>query len=88
MDPMLDYQVLLYKAKFIDGELGWQIDEDEILWCSQKYHSPVLAIREWDFFEPEQTNWFVTMVEREGEKVLDEEIFDSSVIEGYDGSPL
>jgi hypothetical protein len=85
---MPSYQVLLYKATFTDHELSWQIDEDQILWSSRRYATASPAIREWDFYEPQQHNWFATMVERNGEEVLDEEIFDSSVIEGYDGSPL
>jgi hypothetical protein len=85
---MLTYQVILYKAKFVDSELGWQIDDDAILWSSQKHDSPSAAMREWDFIDPEHPNWFVTMVERDGDEVMDQEIFDSSVIKGYDGSPL
>ena len=85
---MLTYQTILYKAEFLGSELGWQLNKDDVIWSSQKYNTAAPAIQEFDFSEPPHNNWFVTMVEREGDEVKDEEIFDSSVIEGYDGSPL
>jgi hypothetical protein len=74
------YQTVLYKAVLTDFEMGWEIVEETVIFESKEYEEVGKAIREFDFYEPSDNNWFATMVERVDGEVVDEEIFDSSVI--------
>ena len=79
------YQTNLYGA-ILDKEEngvvlhGWHVNEDAILFESQEYDEPGKAMTELNFTEPPHNNWFATMVVREDGKIIDEEIFDSSVV--------
>ena len=74
------YQTKLFKAVITDFERGWQLAEDTVIFESGEYEDVFNAMRELDFHEPSDNNWFATMVERVDGEVIDEEIFDSSVI--------
>ena len=73
-------QTKLFKAILTDFEIGWQLTEDIVIFESNEYEDVTQAMRELDFHEPSDNNWFATMVERIDDEVTDEEIFDSSVI--------
>jgi hypothetical protein len=74
------YQTKLFKAVLTDFEIGWQLAEDIVIFESRGSEDVFQAMRELDFHEPSDNNWFATMVERIDGEVVDEEIFDSSVI--------
>jgi hypothetical protein len=74
------YQTKLFKAVLTDFEIGWQLAEDVIIFESKESEDVCQAMRELEFHEPSDNNWFATMVERIDGEVTDEEIFDSSVI--------
>jgi hypothetical protein len=78
---MITYQTKLFKAVLTDFELGWQLVEEAVIFESKGYENVCHAMRELDFHELSDNNWFATMVERINGEVNDEEIFDSSVIE-------
>jgi hypothetical protein len=73
------YQTMLYKAVFIDLEFGW--DAGDEIFASQIYTSPTDAMQELNFTDPIFNNWFATMKMIEDGEVVEEEWFDSSVIE-------
>jgi hypothetical protein len=77
---MIEFQTMLYRAYLTDFEYGWQIDPD-FLFQSKKYESPTDAMQELNFHSPEHNNWFVTMRMFENNEIVEEEIFDSSVID-------
>lgn len=77
---MTTYQVLLYKVALIDFELGWDYTGD-ILFESNIYEEPGMAMKELSFFTPSHNNWFANMRVIEDWEIIEEEIFDSSVIE-------
>jgi L-rhamnose mutarotase len=60
--------------------MGWQLADDIVIFESKEYQDVGHAMRELDFHEPSDNNWFATMVECIDGEVTDEEIFDSSVI--------
>jgi hypothetical protein len=79
------YQTYLYGA-ILDKEEngiileGWQVNEKVILFASNEYDRPDKAMAALNFTEPAHNNWFATMVVRKDGEIIDEEIFDSSVI--------
>lgn len=76
---MLTYQTALYKVKYLDAQLGW--DYDELIFESRIHKEPWKAIMEFDLHEPSHNNWFAIMRMMKDGEILEEEIFDVSVIE-------
>ena len=70
---------MLYKAEFIDFELGW--DYGEAIFQSQIHPTPAGAMLELNFQEPAHNNWFATMRLIMDDEITEEELFDTSVIE-------
>jgi hypothetical protein len=76
----MTYQTYLYKGIINDLEIGWEAAE--ILFQSKIYDDPAAAIYELNLHKPIHTNFFCTMVEYDEKgNVIEEEIFDSSVID-------
>ena len=75
---MVTFQTALYKVKYFDREFGWEYDE--LLFESRIHKEPWKAIMEFDLHEPSHNNWFVTMRMMEDGIVLEEDLFDTSVI--------
>ena len=73
------YQTMLYKVA-LDFEYGWDYSGD-ILFESSIYKSPTDAMVEFSFCEPSHNNWFATMRMIMNGDIVEEQIFDSSVIE-------
>ena len=76
------FQTALYRAIFIDGEIGWDVDPAAVF-ESVISDNPTLAMQEFDFYEPLHNNWFGTMRVIEDGEVIEEEWFDSSVVDIY-----
>lgn len=79
------YQTYLYGAVLdkVENDVlleGWQVNEDLILFKSKECDEPAEAMNALNFTDPSHNNWFATMVVRENGEIIDEEIFDSSVI--------
>jgi hypothetical protein len=62
-----------------DFEIGWEIGED-ILFESKVYGNPTDAMQELNYFSPSSNNWFATMRMMQNREIIEEEIFDSSVV--------
>lgn len=78
---MLHYQTMLYKVHLLDDfPFGWDYT-GEVLFQSQVYDNPAAAMLEFSFADPDYPNWFATMKEIKNGEIVDEEIFDSSVVE-------
>jgi hypothetical protein len=73
------FQTSLYKAIYLDAEFGW--DAGDEIFSSQIYSSPTDAMVELSFTEPSHNNWFATMRTISNGNIIEEEWFDSSVIE-------
>lgn len=76
---MLTYQTALYKVKYLDAQFGWGYDE--LIFESRIHEEPWKAIMEFDLHEPSHNNWFVTMRMMVNGEIIDEDLFDTSVIE-------
>jgi hypothetical protein len=76
---MLSYQTALYKVKYLDEQFGW--DYDELIFESRIHKEPWKAIMEFDLHEPSHKNWFVTMRMIKNGIILEEDLFDTFVIE-------
>jgi hypothetical protein len=76
---MLTYQTALYKVKYLDEQFGW--DYDELIFESGIYEEPWKAMMEFDLHEPTHNNWFVVMRMIQDGIILEEDLFDTSVIE-------
>jgi hypothetical protein len=76
---VITFQTALYKVKYLDSELGWKYDE--LLFESRIHQEPWKAMMEFDLHEPDHNNWFVTMRMIKGGEIIEEDLFDSSVIE-------
>lgn len=76
---MTTFQTMLYKVILIDFEFGW--DYSDILFESSIYENPTDAMVAFSFCEPSHNNWFGTMRMRKDGEIVEEEIFDASVIE-------
>lgn len=81
---MRQYQTVLYKAIFIDAEIGWDADPDSVLFESSISANPTLVMQELNFFEPTHSNWFANMRMIENGEIIEEEWFDTSVIDMYE----
>ena len=68
------YQSMLYKAEFIDFEIGW--DYGDPIFESQIYPTPRAAMIELNFQEPAHNNWFATMRTIVEDEITEEELFD------------
>lgn len=75
---MPTYQTFLYKAKKINDTFGW--DYDVILFQSPVFNNPTDAMMAFNNNPITEENWIATIQEIEQGKVIDEEIFDSSVL--------
>lgn len=75
----MKYQSMLYKAEFIDFEIGW--DYGTPIFESQIYPDVRGAMIELNFQEPAHSNWFATMRSILNDEIVEEELFDTSVIE-------
>ncbi|HKO79839.1 MAG TPA: hypothetical protein VJU78_05560 [Chitinophagaceae bacterium] len=76
---MLTYQTSLYKAILINFDFGW--DAADEIFVSNLYECPTDAMQELNFMEPAHNNWFATMRTINDGVIIEEEWFDSSVIE-------
>ena len=76
---MTTFQTMMYKAVFIDSELGW--DYGDVLFESNIDEDPARVMRELNFFEPTHNNWHVTMRMIKDGEIVEEDLFDSSVYE-------
>ena len=70
---------MLYKAEFIDFEIGW--DYGAPIFEYQIYLDPSSAMIELNFQELAHNNWFATMRSIVNDEIVEEDLFDSSVIE-------
>jgi hypothetical protein len=77
---VVTYQSMLYKVALVSFELGWDYTGD-ILFESNVYTNPTDAMVEFSFCEPSHPNWFATMKMIKNSEVIEEQIFDASVIE-------
>lgn len=77
---MTTYQTMIYKVAYMDSEFGWDYT-GEILFESRIYESATDAMIEYSFAEPTHPNWFATMRMVKDGKIVEEEIFESSVYE-------
>ena len=75
---MITYQSCLYSAKLQNSEYGW--DYDQLIFQSKEYVNPTEAMEEFNNQEILVEHWIGTLKRIEGKEVLDEEIFDSSVM--------
>ena len=78
---MPQYQTVLYKAYYIDSKVGWDADADEVLFESSITDDPSIAMQELNFFESPHPNWFANMRMIENGEIVDEQWFDTSVID-------
>ena len=76
---MTTYQATLYKAEYIDEELGWDIGE--LMFKSSVTGDPSVAMQELDFYDPVYPNWFAIMKIMEDGVVVENEWFDCSVVD-------
>lgn len=76
---MATYQTALYRVKYLDEQFGWEYDV--LMFESSVYEEPWKAMMEFDFHEPSHNNWFVTMRMIKNGIILEEDLFDTSVIE-------
>jgi hypothetical protein len=76
---MTSFQTALYKVVLVDFQFGW--DYSDVLFESHIYPDPRNAMLELNFFEPTHNNWFATMRMIEDDEIVEEDLFDSSVIE-------
>jgi hypothetical protein len=76
---MLTYQSMLYKVA-LDDYYGWDYTGD-ILFESRVHPQPANAMVELQFCDPAHPNWFATFRTIERGEIIDEQIFDASVIE-------
>ena len=75
---MVAFQTALYKVIYLDPDLEW--DYDELLFESRIHKEPWKAMMEFDLHEPTHNNWFVTMRMIKDGIILEEDLFDTSVI--------
>jgi len=75
----MTYQTLLYEAKKIDEQFGWDYAEN-ILFKSGELENPTDAMEAFNKFQIPDLPWIATMQRIENNEVIDEEMFDSSVI--------
>ena len=76
---MITFQTALYKVKYLDSQFGWEYDV--LLFESGIYQEPWKAMMEFDFHEPSHNNWFATMRMIKNKEIVEEDLFDTSVIE-------
>ena len=76
---IVTFQTALYKVKYLDSEFGWEYDV--LLFESGIYKVPWKVIMEFDFHEGAHNNWFATMRMMKNGEIVEEDLFDSSVIE-------
>jgi len=76
---MVAFQTALYKVIYLDAEFGWEYDE--LLFESGIHEDPSKAMIEFDFYQPAHPNWFVTMRMIKNGDLIEEDLFDTSVIE-------
>lgn len=76
---MILYQTAVYKAIYIGAPAEWDV-EPEAMFESPVTDNPTVAVKHFDFYEPEHPNWFVTMKTIDSGEVIDEEWFDCSVV--------
>ena len=74
------FQTIIYRVVFIDFYWGWDYT-DEILFESAMYDNATMAMVEFSFCEPAHPNWFATMRLIKNGLIIEEDLFDSSVIE-------
>jgi hypothetical protein len=67
------YQTILYKSSIADFELGWQVEDGNIIFQSYEYEDVTKAMLELNVHEPSENNWFTTIVERMDNEITDEE---------------
>jgi hypothetical protein len=77
---MITFQAMLYKVIYIDSELGWDYSGD-ILFESAVCKEPIDAMVEFSFCEPSHPNWVCYFENDKNGEILEEQIFDASVIE-------
>ena len=76
---MITFQTALYHVKYIDSQFGW--DYDKLMFESNVYKEPWQAMMEFDFHHPVHPNWFATMRMLINDEIVEEDLFDASVIE-------
>ena len=77
---MILYQTVLYQA-YLHPQYGWDADAGNILFESTIGPDPTQVMQELNFFERTHPNWFANMRMIKDGNIIEEEWFDSSVIE-------
>lgn len=75
----MEYQTVAYKGESKDERFGWEFGK-EIIFQSQKYADVQAAMKEFNAFLLPGDAWFAYLREIENDKIVSEEMFDSSVI--------
>lgn len=71
---MITFQTALYNVIYLDQEFGWELFESNI------HQEPWKAMLQFDSYESEHPNWFATMRLIFKDEVVEEDLFDTSVI--------
>lgn len=74
----LQYQTFLYKAVFTGEQFGW--DYGIVIFKSALHSNATDAMVEFNNYPITEPHWMATMQELENGEVLDEQLFDSSVL--------
>jgi hypothetical protein len=77
---MTTYQTKLCLATLKDYELGLQVETKEPVFISDESENVSAVFADLHDHEPRHNDWFAVVVIREDGKIVEEDVFDASVI--------